>query len=1320
MSAEANRIKAIYFAAAEKATPAERATYLDEACVGDANLRQRVEDLLQVHDQADCLLDQPAAEHLTRQGDLAGLDFLEPSTKAGSLGRLGHYQVLEVVGRGGMGIVLKAFDEKLHRVVAIKVLAPALAAGASARQRFVREARAAAAVTHENVIAIHAVEDAGPVPYIVMQFIQGCTLQEKLDRSGLLRLEAILRIGLQTAEGLAAAHRHGLIHRDIKPANILLENGIERVKITDFGLARTADDASLTQSGYIAGTPAYMSPEQATGQKVDHRSDLFSLGSVLYTLCTGHPPFRASTTMAVLKRVCEDTPRPIRESNPDIPEWFVTVVAKLQAKEPGQRFATAAEVVGLLSRCLTQLQMGADITSLEALAAKPSGAKPRPSKRFLTGRRLSVAGVLLVGVLLVLAGWFTRHWWLTAAASSWRPRAPLTPEELAALPDPLDDWRREAIPASLLSQVGGRMEAPAELIGILGDGRFWMPRSGETHWPAQTADGRLLAIASGSVIAIYDAQTGALIRTLEGLQGRAFTGSFSSDGQRFVCGSDHGEIKIWDMAGVSEPTSIAVGRDHVWKTLFTADNAQIISYVGSADVLKIWDAKSGRELKTLAPPTGVIADLAFNRTHTRLAIAGLDGVVKIWDWPSGEPVKTLEEQGEPVNRVRWSPDGSYLVSGSRTRAIIWDAATLQPLQTLQTPADGIAAFSPDSQTLVTAPHQLPEPKKRAFARWDVKTGAARGVREAAGTRGFLVGDLSVDGRTVYLMTCSPAAEPRLGAYDALTGEERFPTLGHSRLILSLAFNPDGSLLASGGMDGRVCLWNLTRQPSGALVAPEKTLTGHSGEVWSVAFSPDGRLLASGSRDGTIRLWNVADGQEVQTLPGHSQLPALLAFSPDGETLAAAGEDGAVNLWTVKGGQPKDTLRWHVGAVLAVAYSPDGRWLASGGEDKTVQLVELASGRPAHSFRGSTVLRNLAFSPDSKTLAAASQGPGPSVQATAPSVRLWDVTTKRGRTLTEYSHPVLGLAYHPGGGSVATGSLDGTVRLWDTNPAKNTFRTFEFGQLNHPVPVAFTTSGRHLAVGLANGTIAILTTPASFERTLGQGPKTAIQPGGPALLLTGQDRVELANTAGMIDLKGAFTVEMWVQFDKGVQYFAGDETWPAVADVKRPHGWVLRIHPDQRMNFRMDFTAGATIADRPGLEWAGERGGDVIMFDDGWHHLAISKNREGTTVFLDGRPYLYHEASNITYMNSPFNMFLGATNIEPDRRVNCRFKAFRVSGKQLYREPFTPPVEFTKSDDTLLLLDFSVGKGATLPDLSGHGHHGTIRGGSWSSSEPAKQ
>src|SRR5262249_12593609 len=321
MPADANTAKPIFLAALEQATPADRAAYLDRACAGDAPLRRRVEAMLRAHERTDSVLDRPAAERLA-DDDPGALDFLEPSAKPGALGRLGHYEVLEIAGRGGMGIVLRAFDEKLHRVVAIKVLAPLLAGSAAARQRFVREARTAAAVGHEHVVGIYAVEETGPVPYLRMCFVEGRTLQAKLDQTGPLPLPETLRIGVQVAEGLAAAHKHGLIHRDIKPANILLENGVERVKITDFGLARAADDASLTQSGVVAGTPAYMSPEQAEGKHVDTRSDLFSLGSVLYAMCAGHPPFRAESAVAGLRRGCGDTPRPLRGVNPRGPAWL--------------------------------------------------------------------------------------------------------------------------------------------------------------------------------------------------------------------------------------------------------------------------------------------------------------------------------------------------------------------------------------------------------------------------------------------------------------------------------------------------------------------------------------------------------------------------------------------------------------------------------------------------------------------------------------------------------------------------------------------------------------------------------------------------------------------------------------------------------------------------------------------------------------------------------------------------------------------------------------------------------------------------------------
>jgi serine/threonine protein kinase len=345
--------RTIFLGALDRADPAARAAYLDAACAGNPSLRERVEELLRTHARSDNFLAVPALEQLA--GPERSLAFLGPPREPSALGRLDHYEVLEVVGWGSTGVVVKARDSRLQRIVALKVLAPRLAARAAARERFVHEARAAAAVRDEHVIAIHGVRDDGPTPYLVMEFVSGITLQDRVRRAGALELKEILRVGAQVARGLAAAHAQGLVHRDVKPANILLENGVPRVKLTDFGLAGAAE-AGTSNGGAIAGTPLYMSPEQARGEPTDPRSDLFSLGSVLYTLCCGAPPFPGETTAEVLQRVREGRPTPLREVRPDLPPWLCEAVARLQAREPRDRFASAREVADLLIGQLALLQ----------------------------------------------------------------------------------------------------------------------------------------------------------------------------------------------------------------------------------------------------------------------------------------------------------------------------------------------------------------------------------------------------------------------------------------------------------------------------------------------------------------------------------------------------------------------------------------------------------------------------------------------------------------------------------------------------------------------------------------------------------------------------------------------------------------------------------------------------------------------------------------------------------------------------------------------------------------------------------------------------
>ena len=335
------------------------------------------------------------AESMARQ-------LLAPATHPELMGRIGRYDVERLIGSGGMGVVFKAHDTELNRPVAIKLLAPYLCGSESARNRFAREARAAAAVVDEHVVPIYNVESDGEHPFLVMKYIAGGSLQQRLDREGPLEVCEVLRIGMQTAEGLAAAHAQGLIHRDVKPSNILLDEGVDRALLTDFGLAHASDDANLTRSGFHPGTPHYMSPEQIRGEVIDARSDLFGLGCVLYSLCTGHPPFCSESSYAVLRRITDDHPESICEINPDTPEWLDQIVMKLLAKSPGDRFASASEVAGVLAGCLAHVQQPASSPlPPEVAATAPKFIHDSSVIRFVAFAAIAVS-LFLASAIIVL------------------------------------------------------------------------------------------------------------------------------------------------------------------------------------------------------------------------------------------------------------------------------------------------------------------------------------------------------------------------------------------------------------------------------------------------------------------------------------------------------------------------------------------------------------------------------------------------------------------------------------------------------------------------------------------------------------------------------------------------------------------------------------------------------------------------------------------------------------------------------------------------------------------------------------------------------
>ena len=317
-----------------------------------------------------------------------------------TLGSVDGFEVEQFIGRGGMGVVYRGFDKELNRPVAIKFLAPHLAANGVARKRFAREAQAAAAVVHPNVVPIHSVSPSPERPYLVMSLVHGRSLQKHVEDHGPLPVMDIVRIAQQIAAGLSAAHEQGLIHRDIKPANILLEKDVSRVMITDFGLARAADDAALTQSGWLAGTPHYMSPEQAKGDRIDRRSDLFSLGSVIFFMATGREPFRAEKSWAVLQKIGSSKPDSIRAINNQIPKSLEQIVEALMAKNPSRRIQTAVEAHEVLNEYLAHLQNPTVVR------------KPKPPRKLQRSSRRLIWPLL--GVLVLLSWLAIQKPWISS------------------------------------------------------------------------------------------------------------------------------------------------------------------------------------------------------------------------------------------------------------------------------------------------------------------------------------------------------------------------------------------------------------------------------------------------------------------------------------------------------------------------------------------------------------------------------------------------------------------------------------------------------------------------------------------------------------------------------------------------------------------------------------------------------------------------------------------------------------------------------------------------------------------------------------------
>lgn len=319
---------------------------------------------------------------------------LQPAPEVHIIGRVAHYDIIKCLGRGGMGTVFEAFDTKLFRPVAIKFMASSLAANEKSRARFLREARVAASINHANVVTIHSVDEYDGRPYLVMELVAGTNLHQHLKSTGPMPISDVLRIGRQIATGLRAAHKNGIVHRDVKPGNILLENGIHRVKLVDFGLAQVIFETSdITSVGQTLGTPRYMAPEQIEGNRVDERADLFSFGCVLYAMCTGYPPF-SGNSISVLHRILREPHVPLGQALPNAPRELAQLVDSMLCKDREQRIQTAVEAESILTELIREG------TSSDSIAG--TGRSPRVPPSSTGSRRLRLTAVVTAALAVLL------------------------------------------------------------------------------------------------------------------------------------------------------------------------------------------------------------------------------------------------------------------------------------------------------------------------------------------------------------------------------------------------------------------------------------------------------------------------------------------------------------------------------------------------------------------------------------------------------------------------------------------------------------------------------------------------------------------------------------------------------------------------------------------------------------------------------------------------------------------------------------------------------------------------------------------------------
>ncbi|WP_106396429.1 WD40 repeat domain-containing serine/threonine protein kinase [Actinocorallia populi] len=560
----------------------------------------------------------------------------------------GRYRLVRSVGRGGFGEVWAADDLLLDRSVAVKFLYREVVSKSPVwLSKFKQEARIAARLDHPGITAVDNVGEYDGQWYLVMEFLPGRDLARELEShpSG-LPVDRALDLGAQVAEALAAAHGHGIVHRDLKPGNLMLLDG-DRVKICDFGIARIAEaTATHTLNGTVTGTPAFMAPEQWLGGAVDHRTDLYALGGILYALLTGGTPFPGPSVPALMGQHLHVPPTPPGEARAGIPAEADRLVLDLLAKDPDRRPASAARVGEALRAVIVRMSAPPD----------PPPSAPRSGGRVLTGHTSAVSTVAFNpdGTVLVSGG-------DDGTVRLWDPDSGRTTRRLA--------------------DQTGRV-----LLTAFGSG------------------GTLLSGGDDATAHLRDLATDRTSRLLTSHPGPVHAMAFSPDGTVLVTGGDDASVRLW--GGVTaRPIRVLTGHTKPVRAVAFSPDGTILASGGDDGTVRLWNPGSGRLLGALTGHSGAVNSAAFSPDGEILATAGDDAAVYLWHVAAANAIRVLTDHPGPVRAVAFAPDGAVLASGGDDgTTLLWNMASATPLRDLTAHTGPVRAlaFAPRTPALATA------------------------------------------------------------------------------------------------------------------------------------------------------------------------------------------------------------------------------------------------------------------------------------------------------------------------------------------------------------------------------------------------------------------------------------------------------------------------------------------------------------------------------------------------------------------------------------------------------------------------------------------